>query len=142
MTKRECLWSDLVGVDSDRHHVGCHLDTLDGGRDHTTGSFARSRDRGSSVALVLEALAAEDRPSLRGFEGNGGLDPAIRADGAGLGARDSGSGRAASGTHRRTGAPGLAGLAPFGVVLKLFVEEKELFAGSEDELSTAICASQ
>jgi hypothetical protein len=39
-----------------------------------------------------------------------------------------------------TGALGLAGLTALRVVLELFVEEKELFAGGEDELTTTVYA--
>jgi hypothetical protein len=56
---------------------------------------------------------------------------------AGLGPRNA-SGSWASARQASTAA--LTGLAPLGVVFELFVEEKELFAGSKDELITAVLA--
>jgi hypothetical protein len=88
----------------------------------------------------LEALAAEHRPSLSGLEGYRGLDTALRAFGARLCARETSRNRTRARTHPHAGTLGLARLAALGVVLELFVEEKELFAGSEDELSTTISA--
>lgn len=93
--------------------------------------------------LVLETLTAQDRPALGRFERNRRLDPALRTSRSRLRTRDARSGRTGTGTRRGCPCPfKLAGLAPLRVVLKLFVEEKELFAGSEDELSTAICTGE
>jgi len=94
----------------------------------------------SGPLLGLEALAAEDGPTLGGLEGDCRLDAALRAFGARLCARETSCSRTRARTHPDAGAPGFAGLAAFRVVFELFVEEKELFAGSEDELTTAICA--
>jgi hypothetical protein len=93
----------------------------------------------SRSTFALEALTAEDGTSLRGFKGYGGLNTALGAVGAGLGTGETGRSRARARTQTCTGTFGLTWLAPLGVVLKLFIEEKELFAGSEDELSTTIC---
>jgi hypothetical protein len=93
----------------------------------------------SRSAFALEALAAEDGTPLRWFEGYGGLDAALGAVGASLSTGEASGSRTRSRTHTCTGAFGLARFASFGVVLELFIEEKELFAGSEDKLSTAIC---
>ena len=93
----------------------------------------------SRSALALEALAAEDGASLCGLEGYGGLDAALGAVGAGLGTGEASRSRTRARTHACTGAFGLARFAALGVVLELLIEEKELFAGGEDEFSTAIC---
>jgi hypothetical protein len=42
----------------------------------------------------------------------------------------------------RAGPLRLARLAPFRVVLKLFVEKEELFAGGEDKFSATVCTRQ
>src|SRR5579864_3528368 len=62
-----------------------------------------------------EALPAIDRPPLRGLERHGGLAPALRATGHGLGL-----GEAA----RRTLALGFTRLAALGLVLKILVVEE------------------
>jgi hypothetical protein len=98
-----------------------------------------SCSRDSRSAFALEALAAEDGTSLCGFKGYGCLDTAFGAMSASLSAGEASRSRTRTRAHACTGAFGLARFASLGVVLELFVEEKELFAGSEDELSTAIC---
>jgi hypothetical protein len=78
--------------------------------------------------FLLEALAAEDRTALGRLEGHSGFRAAIRTGSAGLGAY---------GCSTR-GALGLALLASFGIVLKLFVVEKQLLASGEYKLIPAI----
>jgi len=104
------------------------------------GSRSNAACDSSSPLFGLEALTAKHRPALGGLEGDCRLDAALRAFGARLRAREASCSRTRAGTQPDTGAPGFAGLAAFRVVFELFVEEKELFAGSEDELTTAICA--
>lgn len=90
---------------------------------------------------MLEALTTEHGSSLRRFEGDSRLDAAFRALGACLGSRES----CCSGTrtwtqHRRACPFELARFTSLGIVLELFIEEEKLFAGGEDELTTAVCA--
>src|SRR5262245_19926574 len=86
---------------------------------------------------LLEALLAEDRPPLRGPEGNGRRRADGRTGGLCLDAV----------RHRRSRrgavrAPGLAALAAFRLVLELLVSVKQLFARGPDELGAAVYAPQ
>jgi hypothetical protein len=89
---------------------------------------------GAHGAALLEALAAEDRPTLRWAEGDSGLLAALGTSGFGFGADLR---AAACATRRTLGALGFAGFAAFGFVLEAFIGEKHLFAGGEDKLRTA-----
>jgi hypothetical protein len=93
--------------------------------------------RGYSAAL-LKALAAENRTSLRGAERDGGFFAALRAGSTSL---DLGVmvGLAHGGWRAEDSDPfGLTGLAPLGLVAKLFVVKKQLFPSGEDEIRTAV----
>jgi hypothetical protein len=90
--------------------------------------------------FVLEALPAKHRPSLRWLKGDGRFNAAFGAFGAGLGSREASRCRARTCPHSEVCPFELAGFTPLGVILELFVEEEKLFAGSEDELATAVCA--
>ncbi len=79
---------------------------------------------------LLEAGAAQHRPTLSGSEGNRGVGTARRTGGPGF--------RAHFGAAPR--ALGLALFAVFGIVLELFVEKEQLLARSEYELGAAIDA--
>jgi hypothetical protein len=92
--------------------------------------------RGAHGAALLEALAAKDRATLRGAEGNRSFLTALRA--AGFGFRANRRRRSAY----RFGALGLAGFAAFGLILEALVGEKHLFAGSEHKFRTALRALQ
>ena len=94
------------------------------------------------ASLLLKALAAEYRAALRGFEWDGSFDAAGRADGAGLGTRDAGGGGPAARGTGGADALSLARFAALGIVLELFVEEKDLFAGGEDELTAAVSTDE
>src|SRR2546425_1996959 len=84
---------------------------------------------------LLEAFAAEDRPPLRWPKGDGRLFAALRAGGF----RFRASRRLASATFRPLR---LATLAALRLVLKAFIGEKHLFAGSKNELGAAFRALQ
>lgn len=66
---------------------GCGVGCGDGGEDGRRGGWLGC---GCGAGLHLEALAAEDGASLRGLEGDGGFDAALRAVGAGFGAGEAG----------------------------------------------------
>ena len=91
--------------------------------------------------LLGEAFPAEDRAALSGAEGDSGFL-------ATLGTRSScfhasvmvGFARARVGKNGN--AFGLTGFTALGLVLKLFVVEKQLFPGSKNEFSAAIDAGQ
>jgi hypothetical protein len=87
--------------------------------------------RRAECSSLLETFAAEDGTSLCGPEGNRGFLPALRAGRLCFRAH---LGRAASSTFS---ALGLAAFASFWFVLKAFVGEKHLLAGSKDKLSAA-----
>jgi hypothetical protein len=86
---------------------------------------------------LLEALAAKDRASLRGPEGNSGFLPALRARGLSFRAHLRGAP-----TSSAFGSFGLAALAPLGLVLESLVGEKHLFAGCKNKLSAALSTLQ
>jgi len=87
------------------------------------------------LSLLLEALAAEDRPSLCRLEGNGGLLAALRTGSAGFRFVGylSGRRRAQYGNSLR-----LTHLAAFRFVLELLVVEKQLFACSKNKIGSAV----
>ena len=93
---------------------------------------------GSAGSSLLEALPAEDRPALRGFEGNRRLLAAAGAIGSGLHSGVVSRRRAPQGR----GAFRLAGFATFGLVLELLVMEEQLFSGGKDKLGAAVDALQ
>src|SRR5581483_867852 len=84
-----------------------------------------------SLLFLLKTGAAQDRPVLRGLEGNSCLFAAFGAGGSGLGAH-TGSGAAL----------GFALFATLGIVAKLLIVEEDLFACGEDKLRAAIHANQ
>jgi hypothetical protein len=86
---------------------------------------------------MLEAFPAIDRASLRGFERNGRLFPALWANRLGLYAL-----RAAGTRFSSLGAICFAGLATLGFVLESLVREKHLLAGRENEFRSTIGAFQ
>ena len=96
------------------------------------------------TAFVFEALTAEDRPALRGFEGNGRRDAAFGAFGARLGARDTRRCRSCAWRRRLSAmsATRLARLATLGVVLELLVLEEKLLARGKDEFAAAVDAGK
>ena len=104
------------------------------------GVAVRLRGRRRSLPL-LEALAAKDRASLRGLEGDCGLLPAPRTRGSGLHllviAAALGAVMAGAYLLRTFG---FAGFAALGLVLKLLVVEKKLFPGRKYELRSAVNA--
>ena len=99
---------------------------------------------GSPVALrrrthgspVLEALPAENRPSLRRAERNRGFFAALRTGGFGLRPLDM------IRLARARRALGFAVLAPLGLILEALVGEEHLFAGGENKLLAAFRALQ
>ena len=93
--------------------------------------WGRGRGGRRKLRLLLETGAAENGPALRGLEWDRSFSAAGRAGGSGLR------------THAAAaGALCLALLAMLGVVLELFVVEKQLFAGGEHELRPAIVTLQ
>jgi hypothetical protein len=98
---------------------------------------------GDGGFLLGEALTAEDGATLCGAEGDCGLLAALRARGSSFDASvvvpiGTGSGSGSENGHTL----GLTGLTALGLVLELFVKEKELFPGGEDEVSAAVDAGQ
>ena len=91
---------------------------------------------------MREAFAAKDGTALRGAEGHGGVLAALRAGGAGFDARIVISVPRSYGSREHGNALGLAGFAALRLVLKLFVVEKQLFPGGEDEFRAAIDAGE
>ncbi|HWZ51913.1 MAG TPA: hypothetical protein VNW54_10665 [Granulicella sp.] len=106
-----------------------------GGGDDGGGRYRRF---GGLNASALEALPAQHGAALSGFEGHGGFDVALGALGTGLGARYARRGDTAARASAQRGSLGLAGLAPFGIVLELFIEKEDLLSGRENELAVAI----
>jgi hypothetical protein len=82
--------------------------------------------------FLLETTAAENRASLSGFEGDRGFSAAFRADSACFRA----------GRSRTGGAFCLALFTTLRIVLELLVEKEQLFAGSENEIVSAVSALQ
>ncbi len=119
-----------------------------GGLVHGCRQERRCRRRGTQDqspvhwSLCLEALAAEHRTTLRRLERNRRLDAARRTMRPRLRSRDAGRCRSRAGLHARAGTPTLARFAPFRIVFELFIEEEELFAGSEDKVATTVDAGQ
>src|SRR5215469_1371375 len=91
-------------------------------------------------ALALKALPAKYWPSLCRFERHSRLYAARRTFGACLRTRQTSCRRPR--TRFQSGARplGLTWFTALRVVLELLVEEKELFPGGEDKLTTTICA--
>jgi hypothetical protein len=87
--------------------------------------------RGAESTALLEAFAAEDRTPLCGPEGNCSFLSALRARRLCFRAHLGGAAPSAF------SALGLAAFASFRFVLKAFVGEKHLLAGSKDKLSAA-----
>jgi hypothetical protein len=83
----------------------------------------------------LEALPAEDRPSLRGSEGNGCFLAALRTGCLRFGTYLPATTTAAASGF---GSFGFAGFAALRFVLKSLVGEKHLLAGSKNELGAAL----
>lgn len=87
----------------------------------------QSVDRGSD-ALFLKTGAAEDRAVLRGAERHGSFFTAGEAL------------RTCFHAHPHAPALGFARFTTLGIVLKLFVVEKELFARCKHEITSAVIA--
>ena len=102
----------------------------------------RTRSGGGSGFLLREAFAAEDGATLGGAERDGGLLAALRTGGSSFDASVM-----VSVTRRRRGGEnghplGLAGFAALGLVLELFVVEKQLFPGGKNEVGAAVDAGE
>ena len=104
-------------------------------------SFSGRRGGGDGP-FQLEALTAEHGPALRGFERHGGFDAALRTVRSGLGAGQVYASGTGPGTLRASRAFGFAGFTALGIVLEGFVEEENLFAGGEKELSPTLSADE
>jgi hypothetical protein len=99
------------------------------------------RSGGGGGLLLREAFAAEDGAVLRGAEGDRSLLATLGTGGSSFDASVV-VGIAWSGGGENGYALGLTGLAALGLVLELFVEEKELFPGGKNEVGTAVDAGQ
>jgi hypothetical protein len=97
---------------------------------------------GGGGSLLRETFAAEDRAPLRWPKRDCGLLAALRAGSPSFDASEVVSiarlGRGGKDGH----ALGLAGFTAFGLVLELFVVEKELFPGGKDKIGAAVDAGQ
>lgn len=113
------------------------LERCSQGWQDTWNGSARVRD-----SLRLEALPAQNRSALRRLKRHGRLDAAGGTLGSRLGSRDAGCGWSCTWTKTHASSPGLAGLAPFWVVLKLFIEEEQLFPSGEDEFTATVDTRQ
>jgi len=82
--------------------------------------------------LPLETGAAQDRPALRGFEGNRRFGPTLRAGCPGL----------CADPRVTAGAFGLALFAALRVVFELLIVEEELLARRENEIGAAVYTLQ
>src|ERR1700733_3730693 len=111
-----------------------------GSGNHLCGGRCSNESTCGRGALALEALPAKHGPPLGRLERNSCFNAARRTFGARLCTRKSSRSRPCARLEGGAGAFGLARLTAFRVVLELFVEEKELFPGGEDELTTTICA--
>jgi len=100
------------------------------------------RSGGSDAPLLREAFPAEDGTALRGAERDRSLLAALRASGLSLhaGIVMSIARRRRRVKHRY--ALGLAGFTTLGLVLELFVVEKQLLPGGEDEARAAVDAGE
>ena len=85
---------------------------------------ASVRSCGRDSLFALEALPAKDGAPLGWLEGDGGLDAALGALGAGLGARKPGCRWSGTSSGRGACPCRLTGLTALRVVLELLVEEK------------------
>ena len=99
------------------------------------------RSGGGGGLLLREAFAAEDGAVLRGAEGDRSLLATLGTGGSSFDASVV-VGIAWSGGGEHGHALGLTGLAALGLVLELFVEEKELFPGGKNEVGAAVDAGQ
>jgi hypothetical protein len=100
------------------------------------------RSGSSGISLLRKAFPAKNRPPLGWSEGDGGFFAALGAGGASFDAR-----KVVRVAHGWWGAQdgdalGLAGFTALGLVLELFVVEKQLFSGGKDEVSAAVDAGQ
>jgi hypothetical protein len=98
---------------------------------------------GSGGPFLRKAFAAENGTALCGAEGNSCFLAALRAGGSSFHTRITAPITARRGICGEDGyALGFADLAALGLVLELFVEEKQLFPGSKDKVRAAINAGQ
>lgn len=105
--------------------------------------IARDPGLGSGYVFPLrETFAAQDWPPLGWPERDGRLFAALRAGSPGFNPREV-VGVPFGGWGGEDGhALRLAGLTTLGFVLELFIVEKQLFPGGEDEVGTAVDARQ
>jgi len=94
-------------------------------------SIAASTGAGGLRLAAQEALPAEYRPPLRGFEGHGGFAAALRTNGHGF--------RLAGARWPRLPLA-LARFAAFGLVLEVLVVEEVLFSRCENKFGSALRA--
>ena len=98
--------------------------------------LVRAADSGRTErATLLEALAAKNRASLCGPEGDSRILSTLGTRRFRFGAHLRG---AATSTCTAFSAFGFAALAPFRLVLETFVGEKHLLAGRKNKLSAAL----
>jgi hypothetical protein len=100
------------------------------------------RSGSGDISLLREALTAEDGAALCGSEGDGGFLAALGAGGSSFHARKVVRVAHAGRGGKDGDALRLTSLTAFGLVLELFVAEKQLFPGGEDKVSTAVDAGQ
>jgi hypothetical protein len=94
--------------------------------------------RRANRAALLEALAAENRPTLRGSERNRGFLAALGTGGFGLGTHL----RSAAAHWAALGAFGLAAFTALRFVLEALIGEEHLLAASKNEFGAALGALQ
>ena len=129
-----------------RTYAICDLEQADFFRAARTAAPSRIKKfaalgRGGRCLALLKTFAAENGTSLGWLKGNGSFLAAGRAVGPGFGALVI----AATVVAACPDLPrplGLARFAAFRLVLKLFIVEKKLLAGREDEVRAAVHALQ
>lgn len=87
------------------------------------------------LPLLLKTFPTENRPALRGLEGNCRLLAALGASGSGFGLS-----RRLPGSRRTQNSDAfcLAGFTAFGFVFELLIVKKQLFACGENKISAAV----
>jgi hypothetical protein len=97
---------------------------------------------GGGRLLLGEAFTAEDGAILRGAEGDSGLLATLGAGRPSFDTREVVSVAQGLRGSKNGDALGLAGFAALGLVLELFVVEKQLFPGGKNEVGAAVDAGQ